>query len=215
LIELMMLAYTPPHSSCLELGDRDENRNDTIFMAVRFGNVLGSSGSVVPLFKRQIEQGGPITVTHPEITRYFMSIEEAAQLILQAGAMGEGGEIFILKMGEPIKIVQMARELIKLAGRTPDTDVEIKYTGLREGEKLYEELITEGEGIVETGHEKIMVLRGDGINSSKLFMGIENLQKVAQNYDSHAVKAEIKRILSEYSPDYGVTHSSGDAGESP
>ncbi|MCI5145418.1 MAG: NAD-dependent epimerase/dehydratase family protein, partial [Candidatus Electrothrix sp. AR3] len=200
LIELMMLAYTAPYSS-FEPDDAHEDRNETVFMAVRFGNVLGSSGSVIPLFKRQIERGGPITVTHPEVTRYFMSIEEAAQLILQAGAMADGGEIFILKMGKPIKIADMARDLVKLAGRIPDTDIEIKYTGLREGEKLYEELITEGEGIVDTKHEKIMVLRGDGGSPCDLFEGIERLQQKAYVHDSDGIKAEIKRILPEYMPD--------------
>ena len=134
--------------------------SQTRFVIVRFGNVVGSVGSVVPLFKKQIQNGGPVTVTHPEVTRFFMTIPEACQLILQAGAMGNGGEIFILDMGTAIKITDMARDLIRLSGFEPDVDIKIEYVGLRPGEKLYEELITEGENIVPTRHEKIMVLKG-------------------------------------------------------
>ncbi|MCI5164873.1 MAG: polysaccharide biosynthesis protein [Candidatus Electrothrix sp. GM3_4] len=202
LIELMMLAYNSTESSEDE-SNPNEEENETVFMAVRFGNVLGSSGSVIPLFKNQIEHGGPVTITHPEITRYFMSVQEAAQLILQAGAMGSGGEIFILKMGAPIKIAEMARTLIDLAGYVPDEEIEIQYTGLREGEKLYEELITDGEGIVETGHNSIMVLRGDGYaDYYDLFRGIEKVQRQAEAYDSNGIKAAMKRIIPEYTPEY-------------
>ncbi len=173
----------------------------TRFMGVRFGNVLGSSGSVIPLFKRQIERGGPVTVTHPEVTRYFMSAEEAAQLILQSGSMGEGGEIFILKMGEPIKIDQMARELIKLTGREPETEIEIRYIGLRAGEKLYEELITEGEGIISTYHEKIMVLRGEEHVSCQLMrQQLQRLHSCAKNLDSQGIKEMLHRMVPEYTP---------------
>jgi FlaA1/EpsC-like NDP-sugar epimerase len=114
---------------------------------------------VIPFFRRQIEQGGPVTVTHPEVNRFFMTIPEASQMILQAGTIGEGGEIFILKMGTPVKILDMARDLIRLSGKEPDVDIKIIFTGLRDGEKLYEELITVGEDILPTGHEKVMVLR--------------------------------------------------------
>jgi len=173
--------------------------HSTRFMAVRFGNVIGSSGSVVPLFKRQIERGGPVTVTHPEITRYFMLIEEAALLILQSGSMGEGGEIFILKMGEPVKIDHMARDLIKLAGKEPDSEIEIQYTQLREGEKLYEELITEGEGIVDTHHEKIMVLRGnDFISCSNLHQYLERLASDSKAHNSLAIQETLQAVIPEY-----------------
>lgn len=177
----------------------------TRFMGVRFGNVLGSSGSVIPLFKRQIEKGGPVTVTHPEVTRYFMSAEEAAQLILQAGSMGEDGEIFILKMGESVKIADMARELIKLTGRDPDRDIGIRYIGLRAGEKLYEELITEGEGIVETFHEKIMVLRGEAsVLAERLNVSLEILAQNASRLDSKGIKETLHDIVPEYVPDFTV-----------
>jgi FlaA1/EpsC-like NDP-sugar epimerase len=193
--ELLMLSF---EKRSYNQNPPTADRQRTIFQAVRFGNVLGSSGSVIPLFKRQIEMGGPLTVTHPEITRYFMSIEEAAQLIIQAGAMGTGNEIFILKMGEPIKIDKMARDLIRLAGKEPETDIEIVYTGLRPGEKLYEELITEGEGIVETNHEKIMVLKGDDISAETLQDAIQLLEKNAQQFDKIAIKETIKNLLPEY-----------------
>jgi FlaA1/EpsC-like NDP-sugar epimerase len=176
--------------------------HQTRFISVRFGNVLGSSGSVVPLFKRQIEKGGPVTVTHPEVTRYFMSSEEAAQLILQSGSMGEGGEIFILKMGDPVKIIDMARELIKLTGRDPDSEIEIQYIGLRPGEKLYEELITVGEGIVETHHEKIMELRGEQfIELSKLNTFFQMLEDESRRLNSIGIKEILHQIIPEYTFD--------------
>lgn len=168
------------------------------YMAVRFGNVLGSSGSVIPTFQQQIEQGGPVTVTHPEVTRYFMSIPEAAQLILEAGAMGRGGDIFILNMGEPVRIVDLARDLIRLHGYVPDIDISIEFVGLRPGEKLYEELITEGEGIVETGHEKIMVLRGEHADTQKLLSQVEELLTLAWTYDAMLIKQKLHDIVPEY-----------------
>jgi len=219
--ELLMLAYSrdcwdgnfsPAWERALRCDDLTLPRPDsrlpshaTRFMGVRFGNVLGSSGSVIPLFKRQIERGGPVTVTHPEVTRYFMSAEEAAQLILQTGSMAEGGEIFILKMGEPIKIIDMARELIKLSGREPDSEIEIRSIGLRAGEKLYEELITEGEGIVDTYHEKIMVLKGEAvIPCQQLHECLELLTQKAKALDSRGIKEVLQQIVPEYTADYSL-----------
>jgi len=170
------------------------------FIIVRFGNVVGSVGSVVPLFKKQIEIGGPVTVTHPDVTRFFMTIPEASQLILQAGAMGNGGEIYLLDMGTSIKISDMARDLIRLSGFEPDEDIKVKYIGLRPGEKLYEELITEGENIVSTSHEKIMVLKGMECNLQILNGQIDELATLAANQDEKRIKAKLKEIVPEYSP---------------
>jgi FlaA1/EpsC-like NDP-sugar epimerase len=170
------------------------------FMIVRFGNVVGSVGSVVPLFKKQIERGGPVTVTHPEVTRFFMTIPEACQLILQAGAMGKGGEIFILDMGTPIRIADMARDLIRLSGFEPEVDIPIEYIGLRPGEKLYEELITEGEGIVPTGHKHILVLNGSRCDLKDLNGKIDRLAERARRQDDQGIRADFKTIVPEYQP---------------
>ncbi len=217
--ELMMLAYSHHcwdgvfsenwtrmlHDPSIALPPAPAHCHQTRFMGVRFGNVLGSSGSVIPLFQRQIERGGPVTITHQEVTRYFMSAEEAAQLILQSGAMGQGGEIFILKMGEPVKIVDMARELIRLTGREPDSEIEIRFIGLRAGEKLYEELITEGEGIVDTSHKKIMVLHGDTtISCPLLHRQLTRLAQQAESLDSRGIKETLQAMLPEYQPDFSV-----------
>lgn len=180
--------------------------SNTKFMIVRFGNVVGSVGSVVPLFKKQIQRGGPVTVTHPEVTRFFMTIPEACQLILQAGSMGKGGEVFILDMGTPIKIDDMARDLIRLSGFEPDVDIKIEYIGLRPGEKLYEELITDGEGILSTGHEKIMVLKGTECDLKLLNGGIAELTCLAREQDAKNVKLKLKEFVPEYnSVDYKST----------
>jgi len=175
-------------------------RSGCLFMAVRFGNVLGSSGSVIPIFEQQIAARLPVTVTHPEVTRFFMSTAEAAQLILQVGAMAEGGEIFILDMGRPVKIVDMARDLIRLHGLKPEQDVPIRFVGLRPGEKLYEELITEGEGIVPTTHEKIRVIRGRQRDFAVLNGQIDALIQAALTYDVDVIKAKLKELMPEYSP---------------
>lgn len=174
----------------------------TRFMIVRFGNVVGSVGSVVPLFKKQIAAGGPVTVTHPEVTRYFMMIPEACQLILQAGAMlkGDGGEIYILDMGTPIKIADMARDLIRFSGFIPDEDIKIDYVGLRPGEKLYEELITEGEGIVPTSHEKIMVLRGGEQADDLLEKRVRELKVLVNAQEKPAIVNWLKANVPEYTP---------------
>ncbi|MFC1841013.1 polysaccharide biosynthesis protein [Thermodesulfobacteriota bacterium] len=172
--------------------------SDTKYITVRFGNVIGSIGSVIPLFKKQIEKGGPVTVTHPEITRYFMTIPEACQLILQAGSMGNGGEIFILEMGVPIKIADMAEDLIRLSGFEPYEDIDIKFVGLRSGEKLYEELITEGEGIVNTSHEKIMVLKGTVCDPDNLNSKLDSLKKIMEDQDGEGIRKALKDILPEY-----------------
>lgn len=172
----------------------------TRFITVRFGNVVGSVGSVVPLFKRQIEQGGPVTITHPEVTRYFMTIPEASQLILQAGAMGKGGETFILEMGTSVKIADMAKDLIRLSGFEPDKDIKIEYIGLRPGEKLYEELITEGEDIVPTEHKKIMVLSGKSCEQDQLNGDIDRIIETAKAQDGEKIRILLKEIVPEYMP---------------
>ena len=177
---------------------------DTRYMIVRFGNVVGSVGSVVPLFKKQIERGGPVTVTHPEMTRYFMTIPEACQLILQAGSMGEGGEIFILDMGTPIRIDDMARDLIRLSGFEPDVDIKIEHIGLRPGEKLFEELITEGEGIIPTSHEKIMVLKGKECNLDVLKGEIDQLMRLSREQNAARIKESLQGIVKEYKPADGA-----------
>jgi FlaA1/EpsC-like NDP-sugar epimerase len=178
----------------------DCNRTGTQFFIVRFGNVVGSIGSVVPLFKKQIADGGPVTITHPEVTRYFMTIPEACQLILQSAAMGVGGEIFILKMGTPIRIADMARDLIRLSGFEPEVDIPITYVGLRPGEKLYEELITEGEGILPTEHDKILVLRGAECRRDRMAADLEAMMAAAERFDVETVVALLRRMVPEYLP---------------
>ncbi len=177
-------------------------RSQTIYMAVRFGNVLWSSGSALSLFQKQISQGGPVTVTHPEMIRYFMSIPEAVQLILQSGTMGAGGEVFILDMGEPIRIVDLAMDLIRLNGYEPERDIQIQYIGLRPGEKLYEELITEGEGIVATDNEKVFALKTESCDQLWLNKQVDELISIAGTYDAVAIKKKLQEIVPEYTPQF-------------
>lgn len=191
-------------SELLVHGQNGCNLSDKKFMVVRFGNVVGSAGSVVLLFRRQIAKGGPVTVTHPEVTRYFMTIPEACQLILQTASMGSGGETFVLDMGTPVKINDMARDLIRLSGYEPDVDIKIEYIGLRPGEKLYEELITEGEGIEPTDHKKIMVLRGQSCNQAELNTHIDALLRLADEYDSEGIRQKLCEIVPEYCPEMGA-----------
>jgi FlaA1/EpsC-like NDP-sugar epimerase len=171
----------------------------TKYVSVRFGNVLGSNGSVVPIFRRQIAAGGPVTVTHPEMRRYFMTIPEAAQLVMQAYAMGKGGEIFVLDMGKPIRIVDLARQLILLSGLRPDEDIRIEFTGVRPGEKLYEELCTNDEETVPTYHEKIHIFTGNGSGMANVPAKMEELKLMCGARDPGLVLT-LKDVVADYSP---------------
>lgn len=173
--------------------------NRTVFLAVRFGNVLGSSGSVIPTFRRQIAQGGPVTVTHPDMVRYFMTIPESVGLVLQTATLGRGGDIFILDMGQPVKIIDLARQMIELSGYKPDTDVEIKFTGVRPGEKLYEELRHTEESHEPTEHPRIFRLRSERAPSEP-DSWIAELSAVVASGDPLAMKAAMRRIVPEYTP---------------
>ena len=182
-----------------EMYIQDLNRTSkTHFVTVRFGNVLDSSGSVVPIFKQQIAQGGPVTVTHPEMKRYFMTIPEASQLVLQAATMGQGGEIFVLDMGEPVKIVDLAKELITLSGFVPGQDIEIVFTGPRPGEKLFEELSITGEDMLPTRHPKIGIWKNIPKDRDKLLAGINDLVIIAQTQDHAKIAQKIKELVPTY-----------------
>lgn len=172
--------------------------SNTEFVAVRFGNVLGSNGSVIPLFKRQIEEGGPVTVTHKDITRYFMTIPEAAQLVLQAASYAKGGEIFVLDMGKPVKIYDLAKNLIRLSGYTPGVDIKIEVTGLRPGEKLYEELLMNEEGLKKTQHSKIFIGSPIDISMEQLKPDLDLLSEAAVYNDAEKVKDIIERVVPTY-----------------
>jgi len=173
----------------------------TQFVTVRFGNVLASEGSVIPIFKQQIAEGGPVTVTHPEMKRYFMTISEAAQLVLQAATMGRGGEIFVLDMGDPVRILDLAKELIILSGFRPGVDIQITFTGLRPGEKLFEELRIEGENIQRTHHPKISVSRNAPIDTDRLHARLAELLALTDSADRRILTAKIKDLVPEYCPD--------------
>ncbi len=172
--------------------------SDTEFVAVRFGNVLGSNGSVIPLFKRQIELGGPVTVTHKDITRFFMTIPEAAQLVLQAASYAKGGEIFVLDMGKPVRIYDLAKNIIRLSGYTPGVDIKIEVTGLRPGEKLFEELLMNEEGLTKTRHEKIFVGAPCDITMEELKPSLDLLKEATDNNDINAVKDIVEKVVPTY-----------------
>ncbi len=176
----------------------DAENNSTKFITTRFGNVLGSNGSVVPLFKKQIEEGGPVTITHPDIIRYFMTIPEACQLVLEAGAMGNGGEIYIFDMGDPVKIIDLARKMIKLAGFTPDKQIKIKIVGLRPGEKLYEELLNDTANTLPTHHEKIMIAEETFDDYEAVTMAIQDLIDISEITSNEEIVAKMKMIVPEF-----------------
>jgi FlaA1/EpsC-like NDP-sugar epimerase len=177
-------------------------KSRTHFTTVRFGNVLGSNGSVIPLFKAQIAAGGPVTVTHPDVIRYFMTIPEASQLVLQAGCIGNGGEIFVLDMGEPVRIVDLAEELISLSGLSPHEDIEIVFTGLRPGEKLFEELLVAGEGVKPTVHQKIKVLESVEYDFDAIVGAVDALALAAARADVREVMASLQQLVPEFTPQY-------------
>lgn len=183
--------------------DTKDDHNSTAFITTRFGNVLGSNGSVIPRFKKQIAEGGPITITHPDVTRYFMTIPEACQLVLEAGSMGRGGEIFLFDMGKSIKIVDLAKKMIKLSGLTLGKDIQVMFTGLRPGEKLYEELLNDKENTIPTHHPKIMIAKVREYEHRTVEMQINELMKLNMGQNNDAIIRKMKEIVPEY-----ISHNS-------
>lgn len=196
-----------------ELVIRSMHHDSVKYVSVRFGNVLGSNGSVVPVFKEQISRGGPVTVTHPEMRRYFMTIPEACQLVLQASTMGQGGEIFVLDMGEPIKIVDLARDLIMLSGLRPDEDIKIEFTGMRPGEKLCEELNLSDETILPTHHEKIKIFAGAGLPSESMGKALKSLEEVTSTRDLPGLVLLLREIVDDYTPGAEIQSRVTESGE--
>jgi FlaA1/EpsC-like NDP-sugar epimerase len=174
------------------------HREKTRFITTRFGNVLGSSGSVIPLFRQQISKGGPVTLTHPEVTRFFMTIPEACQLVLEAGAIGQGGEIFIFDMGKPVKILDLAHRMIRLSGFEPERDIVIRYIGLRPGEKLYEELLNAEEDTLPTHHPLIMIARVREYPLSQVEQWISELNGMIPHGNSRDIVRKMKEIVPEF-----------------
>lgn len=181
--------------------DAAAGKYNTEFVAVRFGNVLGSNGSVIPLFKKQIEEGGPVTVTHPDIIRYFMTIPEAVSLVLQAGGMAKGGEIFVLDMGEPVKILELAKNLIRLSGFRPGEDIKIEFMGLRPGEKLYEEMLMAEEGLQETENSLIHIGKPIEFDEDEFLKQLDGLKQLADS-DTDGIRQAVQEIVSTYKPAY-------------
>jgi FlaA1/EpsC-like NDP-sugar epimerase len=178
--------------------ENNHRKLHTKFITTRFGNVLGSNGSVIPLFKKQIAKGGPITVTHRDITRYFMTIPEACQLVLEAGVMGNGGEIYVFDMGQPIKIVDLAKKMIQLSGKKFDEDIKIIFSGLREGEKLFEELLNDTEIVKITHHPKIKIAQVSFASYNKLEGQIELFNELVENGSENDIVSHLKAIVPEY-----------------
>jgi FlaA1/EpsC-like NDP-sugar epimerase len=193
------------------LSQQHADASSTQFTMVRFGNVLGSSGSVIPLFKQQIKSGGPVTVTDPKIIRYFMTIPEAAQLVIQAGAMAKGGDVFVLDMGEPVKILELAKRMIHLSGlevkdeNTPHGDIEIKFTGLRSGEKLYEELLI-GDDVSNTDHEKIMRANESLLSWDELNKFIKRLQQAVFENNDIEIRSVLSEVVAGYKPQCDIAN---------